>query len=459
MAVTPPTVPSGKALRRLIPFALDPLKGFDRYFQEYGPSFFLKAGRGRRTLVTVDPQVAQAALQREHKYFEKSEIQSDQMAKYLGRGLLTNNGSDWLRQRRLIQPGFHRKRLLELIQGMQAECNRIGDETLAPAARSGRAIEVHELMTVLTFRIIARAIFTDGFSPKQTTEFSEAVTRIQSFIIYPIRLPFMRPIYRLIGQEQKYRKLAGDIGLKLLDRVNERRAATAPKSDLLQMLLDSRYEDTGEPMNDQQLIDEIMIIFAAGHETSANALTWTIHLLMQHEDILERCREEAQSVMPNGTADLEKLSKLKYIQQVLEESMRLYPPAWVTDRIATQAVEVAGIKLRKNEVVVPYIYGLHRSEAIYDAPAVFDPDRMTTEKKRNRHPFSYIPFGGGPRLCIGHHFAMMEMKLVLAYCLQNWDFRRWKHSPNAIQPKALLTLRPNGQVNAFFRPLSPKVLT
>ncbi|MEO0790269.1 MAG: cytochrome P450 [Bacteroidota bacterium] len=451
MATTPPTVPSSKALRRLIPFALNPLKGFDRYIREYGSSFFLKAGRDRRTLITIDPEVAQAALQREHKHFEKSEIQSDQMAKYLGRGLLTNNGSDWLRQRKLIQPGFHRKRLVELIQGMQAECKRIGSETLATSDKSGRPVEVHELMTVLTFRIIARAIFTDGFSSDQTNEFSEAVTRIQSFIIYPIRLPFMRPVYKLIGQEKKYRDLAREIGQQLLARANERRASGESKSDLLQMLLDSRYEDTGEPMSDQRLIDEIMIIFAAGHETSANALTWTLHLLMNHPDILDRCRHEVLTVMPDGEADLDRLSKLKYIQQVLEESMRLYPPAWVTDRIATQEVEVAGIKLRKNEVVVPYIYGLHRSGAIYTDPHVFDPDRMASEKKRSRHPFSLIPFGGGPRLCIGHHFAMMEMKLVLAYILQYWDFRRSDSSPDTVTPKALLTLRPDGPINGVFR--------
>lgn len=450
MAPIPPTVPSRVALRRLIPFARNPLQGFDRYVREYGTSFFLKAGRYRRTLVTIDPEVAKAALQREHKHFEKSEIQSEQLAKYIGLGLLTNNGSDWLRQRKLIQPGFHRKRLSDLIVGMQAECRRIGREMIEPAAKSGKPIELHELMTVLTFRIIARAIFSDGFSPQQTEEFSEAVTKIQSFVIYPIRLPFMRPVYKLTGHERKHKRIAREVGLQLLERVNDRRQSGQSKSDLLQMLLDSRYEDTGEPMSDQRLIDEIMILFAAGHETSANALTWTLHLLMEHPTIVERCREEIAREMPNGQADLETLSKLKYVQQVIEESMRLYPPAWITDRIATQDVEVAGIKLRKHDVVVPYIYGIHRSAAIYPDPERFDPDRMQADLKRSRHPFSYIPFGGGPRLCIGHHFAMMEMKLVLAYFLENWDFRRWVPSTLKVEPKALLTLRPNGPTEAIF---------
>ncbi|MEM6397085.1 MAG: cytochrome P450 [Bacteroidota bacterium] len=450
MASRPPTIPTSVALRRLIPFARNPIQGFDRYVREYGPSFFLKAGRHRRTLITTEPEITKAALQREHKHFEKSEIQSEQLAKYIGRGLLTNNGSDWLRQRKLIQPGFHRKRLSDLITGMQDECRRIGDEIIGPASKSGMPVEIHDMMTVLTFRIIARAIFSDGFSPQQTEEFSEAVTKIQSFVIYPIRLPFMRPVYKWTGHERRYRKIAEDVGLQLLERANARRRSGQPQSDLLQMLLDSRYEDTGEPMSDHRLIDEIMILFAAGHETSANSLTWTLHLLMDHPEVVERCREEIEREMPDGRADLDNLARLKYLQQVIEESMRLYPPAWITDRIATQDVEIAGIELRKNDVVGPYIYGIHRSADIYEEPERFNPDRMQADLKRARHPFSLIPFGGGPRLCIGHHFAMMEMKLVLAYSLQNWDFRRWLPSPKTIPPKALLTLRPDGPVQALF---------
>ena len=449
MSSIPPTVPPAKALRRLIPFARNPLRGLNRYIDEYGPSFFLRAGRARRSLITTDPAIVQHALQRGHRQYEKSEIQTDQMARYLGRGLLTNSGQDWLRQRRLIQPGFHREKLRELIDQMQAETERKISEIILPASQAGQKVEAHEFTTEITFSIIARAIFTDGFTPQQVTEFSEAVTTIQAYIIYPLRLPFMRPILRLLGFEKKYRRIAEEVGQQLLERVNERRASNSSKPDLLQMLLDSRYEDTGEPMDDERLIDEIMILFAAGHETSANALAWTLLLLADHPEVLAKCVAEIDSVMGRDAPNLENLHSLQYLQQVIEESMRLYPPAWVTDRIALEANEVDGIPLGKDDVIVPYIYGIHRSPLLYEQPDEFRPERMAPDQRKARHPFSYLPFGGGPRLCIGNHFAMLEMKIVLLNLLRDWDFRRSNTSP--VPPKALITLRPDRDILLVFQ--------
>lgn len=452
MASIPPTVPTLKALRRLIPFARNPLWGFDRYLREYGPNFFLKAGRARRTLITTDPVVVQHALQRGHRQYEKSEIQTDQMARYLGRGLLTNSGQDWLRQRRLIQPGFHREKLRALIDQMQAETSEKIQQLILPASQNNTAIEAHNFTTEVTFSIIARTIFTDGFTPQQVVEFSEAVTTLQAYIIYPIRLPFLRPIMKFLGYEKSYRRLANDIGRQLLERVEERRGSGKTKPDLLQMLLDSRYEDNGEPMDDQRLIDEIMILFAAGHETSANALAWTLYLLADHQDVLKKCQAEIAEVMGDDAPNLENLQALQYLQQVIDESMRLYPPAWVTDRIALTDNEVEGIPLAKDDVIVPYIYGIHRSPLLYDQPEEFRPERMAVEHRKARHPFSYLPFGGGPRLCIGNHFAMLEMKIVLLNLLRDWDFRRSNSSP--IPPKALITLRPDRDILLAFQPKS-----
>lgn len=439
-----PKIPFLKLIRRTPRTVRNPIPQFNRYIKEYGPSFHIKVGGSRQSYLTTEPDFAQYVLQKNHRNYEKSYIQTEQMGRYIGYGLLTNSGESWLRQRRLIQPGFHRQRIIGLIDEMQRSIEQQCLE-LDEAAAKGEAISIDIFTLQLAFRIIARAIFTDGFSQQEMEWLDEVMTRIQQYVVYPIRMPILEPYFRLTGREQKHLDYSAQVERKLLERVEARRQSSAePKDDLLQMLLDSRYEDNGEPMEDRQLIHEVMILFAAGHETSANALTWILFLLDQHPEEKEKLRAEFTEVLGDKTPEAGDLKQLPYLTALIEEAMRLYPPAWITDRVALEDDEFNGIPIPKGMVIVPYIYGIHHSPLLYDEPEAFRPERMLPENKKERHPFAYLPFGGGPRLCIGLNFAMFEMQLALIHLLRHYDFELVNRRPVKAQP--YLTLRPKEAV-------------
>ncbi len=294
----PPRVPTTRILRSIPRTARNPIDVFGGYLADYGENFILSLGKFRRTHFTVDADVIEHVLRKNHRNYEKSEIQTDQMATYLGKGLLTNTGADWLRQRRLIQPGFHRERLAKLVSEMQSVIH----EQLLELERSreaGASVNLYDFCRHVVFRVIVRAIFTDGFDEAETAALGRTLDEVQGYVIYPIRMPFLRKPLQLLGQEAKYVGKTMTVRRKIQERIDARRAGT-PKDDLLQMLLDSRFEDTGEPMPDDRLIDEIMILFAAGHETSANSLSWTTWLLLRHPAELARVRAEIGAARADG---------------------------------------------------------------------------------------------------------------------------------------------------------------
>jgi cytochrome P450 len=214
------------------------------------------------------------------------------------------------------------------------------------------------------------------------------------------------------------------------------------------MLLDARYEDTGEGMNEKQLLDETLILFVAGHETSANALTWTWYLLSQHPEAVVKIRREIVEKIGDRPPEFADLPKLEYLTQVIEESMRLFPPAWITDRVAVDDDQYNGIDIPKGIAVVTYIYGAHHSPDYWPEPEKFIPERFSKENKKKQAPFSYLPFGGGPRLCIGNNFAMMEMQLALARLVPRYDFQLAEGQSIELQP--LITLRPKNGIMMKF---------
>jgi len=416
----PPQIPLPRVLLNMFGTVSDPIKYFNRYVAEYGKDFLLSVGGTRKTHMTVNADLIQHVLRTNHKNYHKSAIQTDDLARYIGHGLLTNNGRNWLTQRRLIQPGFHRKRLAALVTEMQIviseRCAHL--DTIVAA---GRPVVLQEITTDIVFRVIARAIFTDGFNEADTKALGDAMDAVQNYVIYPVRMPFLLNPLTWLGIEGKKLEIVENIRQSLGERIGARRAGS-PGDDLLQMLLDSRYEDTGAPMADRRIIDEIMILFAAGHETSANALSWIIWLLLRHPDELDRVRAEIASVEAVAPLGFDNALQLTCLTQVIEESMRLYPPAWITDRVALEPDHAAGIDIAAGTTLGIFFYGLHRHPDHWDEPDAFRPERMHPDAKKERHPFCFLPFGGGPRLCIGNHFAMLEMQLILARLLRDYDF-------------------------------------
>ncbi len=440
-----PTVPRIKSLMSALRFVKNPIPVINEQIDVYGPNYyFYLGGVAQRGLLSADPEVAQHVLQKNHKNYRKSNIQTDFLGQYVGKGLLTTDGPYWLKQRRLIQPGFHRKKLERLAGLMHAVIDDFIEKFDLIAAQ-GATIDIYEEMLEIAFHIIAKSTFSESVNDVELNELSSNITVLQEFLVRRIRQPYLEPWFKLSGQIRKNAELKEETDKILLGYIRKRIASGEQQDDLLDMLLAARYEDTGEGMTEQQVLDESKIIFLAGHETSANALSWLWYLLATHPEILSKLRAELDALDTDkpGFADL---PKLEYCKCVIEEAMRLYPPAWITDRVAVADDQVAGIDIKKGSIVITYIYGVHHSNLLWDNPEKFDPERFRKANKKEHKPYSYFPFGGGPRLCIGNNFALMEMQFILARMAKRFDFEIDPNQQIVAQP--LVTLRPRYGIKA-----------
>ena len=438
-----PQISRLQALLNSFRFSRDPIGTINDSMASRGDTYRGYIGGIYPCILTADPGFMQHVLQKNHRNYQKSPMHFDKLGHFLGQGLLTSDGEYWLRQRRLIQPGFHRDKLAALTRIM----NEVIDDFLVDfdqQVKSKEEVDVFPPMLRLAFRIVAKSLFSTNIEEGSMGHLSDYITEIQEFIIKQIRQPYLEPWFKISGQLQHHERLAEEAGSIILNYIRQRRESGAREDDLMQMLLDSRYEDTGKGMTDKQLLDESMILFVAGHETSANALAWSLYLLSQHPDVVQKIRAEADRVLGDRQPDFQDLRQLEYLYQVIEESLRLYPPAWITDRLASGDDEYKGIQIRKGMILITYIYGAHHSPDSWEAPERFDPDRFHKENKGKRHPFAYMPFGGGPRLCIGNNFALMELQLALLKMVRNYDFELVPDQQ--IEMQALITLRPKNGI-------------
>ena len=452
-----PRVPRWRSLLRSFALAKDPLPVLDAVLARHGDTVELYIGGVERSILTRDPGLIQHILQKNNRNYAKSKF-THSFSRYVGHGLLTNEGPDWLRQRRLIQPGFHWQRVAGLTGLMQ----EITAETLAPlvaqatAAGGATTVAVHELMTRLTFRIIARSVFSTNFPEAELDRLAGLITEMQAFFVRSIRQPYLKPWFRLRGQFRYHDALAAELRTLLAGVIAQRQLANAqpgappPPDDLLQMLLDVRYEDTGEPMDPERVLDEALILLVAGHETSANALTWLTYLVAKHPETAVGIRAEAKDVLagrPPAFDDLPRLGKALY---AVQEAMRLYPPAWMVDRVALADDSYNGLPIPKGTLFTVYLYGLHHDEKHWPEPAAFRPERFAPGAARPVQPYAYIPFGGGPRLCVGMQFALTEMQLVTLELLRQFDVE-WVAGQPEIKIQPLITLRPKGDFTVRLR--------
>lgn len=388
-----------------------------------GTTYTFYMGGFEKGVLTIDPVAVKHVLQKNHRIYEKSAIVTDLLAKYTGRGLLTSTGDYWLRQRRLIQPGFHKRRIEALQSLMKAEVDACM-ERWADLAKSSTVFDAYAEMNHLTFRIVARTLFTTSLEENGLLQLSELISTLQSFIVKEVRQPYKRWWFNVTGAIRHHIGLATGARDIIRQVIIERRKHNEHPDDLLSMLLESKYEDTGLGMDDEQLIDECLILFVAGHETSANALSWMIYLLGKHPEYANQIRAAEPG------------KKEIMIRNVIQESIRLYPPAWVVDRISLEDDQVLNYHLPKGTVWILYIRGMHRHPAYWDQPDQFIPDRWNDQHLNKE---AYMPFGAGPRLCIGEHFAQMEMELILSEIVRLWDINLIS---KVITEKPLVTLRP-----------------
>ena len=404
---------------------------------------------GRHQYLVFSPEDSKHVLQENHRNYGRSPA-FEVLKIFLGDGLLTSDGDFWRRQRRLAQPAFHRQKLAALAQTMI-------DETVEWVAElnqnnTKQPVNVSHAFMDVTMRIVCKTLFGSDVAT-QLGGLSSALDTLNYMandrMLSPIRTPLSWPT----PGNQRFRRAGELVDSFIFGLINQRRqsqlAGIGQHDDLLGMFLDAQDEETGEQMSDKQLRDECVTLFAAGHETTAVSMSWTLHLLTQHPDILARLRTEVQSVL--GEAKLpapEVFRALPYTMQVIQESLRLYPPAWILSRRAHNDDHIGPhtIPAGATALVCPYL--LHRDPKNWPNPDRFDPDRFAPGGAKDQlHPYAYLPFGGGPRLCIGNQFAMLEMQILLAVLVQNFDF---KPVPNQrIDPKPLITLRPDQPIRVL----------
>lgn len=387
-------------------------------------------------LVLNDPEVIQHVLVKNHRNYVKSRSYAG-LRLVMGNGLVTSEGDFWRRQRKLSQPAFHRGRLSALADKM-AWCTReLADDW---AQRGTPSLDLHDEMMRLTLRIVGHSLFSTELSedagdlgPAITTALrranleAEAAVRLPLWVPTPTNLRFLRA-----------RKLLDETIHRI---ISERRAHGRDMGDLLSMLMSVTGEDPEDKMTDAQLRDEVMTLFLAGHETIATSMSWTWMLLSEHPEVAQRVREEADAVLGGRAATFDDLPKLTYTERVIEEVMRLYPPVWIMERQALEEDEVRGFRIPKNAIVASCPWTLHRHPALWDNPTRFDPERFSPERRKDRHRYAYIPFGAGPRICIGNHFAMMEAKIITATLIQRFAIQT--PGPDDIGFDAGVTLRPH----------------
>ncbi|MGH9847761.1 MAG: cytochrome P450, partial [Blastocatellia bacterium] len=353
----------------------------------------------------------------------------------LGEGLLTSESEFHLRQRRLAQPAFHRQRIAGYATTMVEFATKMRDQW-----RPGETRDIAREMMRLTLAIAGKTLFGADVTG-EADEIGRALdVTMQAF--NRLTLPFSNLIERLpLPSVRRFARAKERLDATIYRMIRERRASGEDQGDLLSMLVQARDEEgDGTGMTDEQLRDEAMTIFLAGHETTANALTWTWYLLSQYPAVEARLHAEIDEVSNGRLPTAEDFPRLKYAEMVLAESMRLYPPAWIIGRRALSDYSIDGYRIPAGSILLMSQYVVHHRAEYFPDPFRFDPERWTPEAKESRPQFSYFPFGGGPRLCIGEQFAWMEGVLVLAAIAQRW--RLLATETPRIHP--LITLRPKG---------------
>ncbi|HJL00965.1 MAG TPA: cytochrome P450 [Polyangiaceae bacterium LLY-WYZ-15_(1-7)] len=395
-----------------------------------------------------DPEDVRHVLVRHHENYVKSRNYAG-LRLTLGEGLVTSEGAHWKRQRKLAQPVFTPRRLTGFVDTMAA-CT---DALLEDWERRGRgaplALDVHREMMRLTFRIVGLTLMgvdLEGEAQTFAGALEEALHFANDYVENPLSLPPWVPTARNRRFRAAMATLDGTVG-----RLVRARREEGGEEDLLGMLVAAT--DGGERMTDAQLRDEVLTMVVAGHETTANALSWTWALLSQHPAVARRVEAEARSVLGDGPPTAADLDRLEYTERVIREALRLHPPVWIIERDALAEDSLGGYRVPAGATVAISPYALHRHPRWWANPEGFDPDRFLPERVAERPRYVYLPFGAGPRVCIGAGFALMEAKLILAMIARRHRLELEPGHPLEADPG--ITLRPRHGVRVRVRPAPP----
>lgn len=426
----PTEIKGTRKLYSLLRGIKDPLKVISGNHKIAGDSYYLKATLlDKNFIFSQDKELIEYILKQNHKNYYKSEIQSVTLAKYLGNGLLTNNGKDWLKQRRLIQPGFSKAKITNLISIMEEEI-----DNAFQSFKPEQDVDLYDFFHTLAFNIVAKTLFSSDIDANKVKELGKIITEVQEVFAKEVRIPLYSNILNFLGIIDKTIAKSKRGKAIIQGVLDKRRSSGEEKNDLLDMLIQAKYEDTQLPMFDEQLVDEMLILFIAGHETTANALSFIFFEISQNPKAEEKLKKE---IAKEGEMVFtsESLMKKSFTLNIIKEAMRLHSPAWAIDRQALEKDSFKEYSWSKGTLMILYLTGLHRNPKYWKDPDSFIPERFDDENAKN---FAYYPFGAGPRLCIGEHFAMMEMALIVRKFYKTFSFKSYKKE---LKKKALVTLR------------------
>ncbi len=399
---------------------------------------------GRTVHQVSGPSEVKAVLQDSFMAWRKSPLILRMLTPILGDAILVAHNDSWKRQRMVLQPAFARRKLDRFIPLMVSAANQAADRLGA----SQRPIDVSEVMNDTTFAVIERALFTDveGFDRQAVRQAIEALLVEIGNVRYSDLIPFPEWMPRLMSAEgrsaRRVFRTAVDAQLKRRRRLDD------PEEDLLGLLLAVRSETTGEGLSDIDIRDTLMTFVAAGHETTAIALTWSLYLIANDPVCQAALQQEAEGVIGRGDVQPDQIASLSLTRQVIEEALRLFPPAPVLGRRAIADTEVCGHRVQKGDMALLAFYALQRHETLWDHPAHFDPDRWTRDRRPTDRYMS-MAFGGGPRACLGAQFAMTEASIILATILSRLTV---EPAHGVVEPVMQVTLRPREGMPLVFTP-------
>jgi cytochrome P450 len=424
--------------------AANPVAVLSKYNQDFGDTFRFYIGGLKEAIVTIDPAVIQHVLKTNAENYQKSEIQVKRMGHFLGKGLLTTHGDAWRTQRRLIQKGFDRKQLDALSSIMQDSLNdslRDFDREIGEGP-----VDIYPHLMKMTFAMVARSLFGARLKDEDIDAVSHTICTVQEFIVRQTLQPYLNPWFELSGELRRQEEMRASADGILMTYIKSRRQQP-PGHDLLQTLMDARYSD-GEGMSDELVLSESMQLLVAGHETSSNGLSWLLYLLSSRPDCLDKVREELYAVLGDAPLTHADLPRLEFTIKVIQEGLRLYPPFWMIDRMAVADDRVGDLAIPAGSTVIVYVYGAHHNPRYWENPESFDPERFTKANDKLRTPFTHLPFGGGPRGCIGNNYAMLQVLMILSDLLRSYDLHLTPGQ--TIEARPMVILRPKHGIRMTF---------